>query len=172
MWRNTPLLCCRSRRAACWYKPSSQFSARWQDAVVWTRARAWKWRQEEKTSTETWKETEEGERTDWNPNLFLFIYLFFLSQQTLACARPSPVQVTPPASRLVGADTCASVLGATWGKTASWSRQSASQTGNSFHAEHNVRSFLFIIISISDQYREHCRSLSSWGTGTGGRKLD
>lgn len=39
VWRHTPLLFCRNRRAACLCKLSSQFFSRWQDAVVWTRAR-------------------------------------------------------------------------------------------------------------------------------------
>lgn len=85
---------------------------------------------------------------------YLVFFLLLVSQQILACARPSPVQVTPPASRPDRADTCASVLGATWGKTASWSQDSASQTGTSFYVEHNIRSFLIIIVSISDRCRE------------------
>lgn len=166
VWRHTPLLLCRSRQAACLCKQSSQFSSRWQDAVVWTRMRAWKWRQEEKTSTETWKE-EEGKRTATD-----FFFFLLVSQQILACAHPSPVQVMPPALKPDRVGTCASVLEAILGKTASWSQDSAFQTGNSFCVDPNIRSFLTIIISINNQYREHCHSPYSWGAGTVERKLD
>lgn len=132
-WRHTPLLFCCGRQAACLCKPTFQFSSRWQDALVWTQARAWKLRQEVKTSTKTWKEEEEGECTATEILSFFLFFFLLVSQQIPACARPSPVQVMPPASRLDRADTCASVLGATWGKAASWSQDSASQTGNSFY---------------------------------------
>lgn len=169
-WRQTPLLFCQSRRAACLCKLSSRVSSRWQDAVVWTRAGAWKWRQEEKTSTETWRE-EEGERTA-TEILSSSLFFFLVSQQIPACARPSPVQVMPPASRRDRADTCASVLGATWAKTASWSQDSASQTGSSFFVEQNNRSFLIIIMTINNQYGECCHSPYSPGGGTVERELD
>lgn len=107
-------------------------------------------------------------------NVQLLIYLFFLlvSQQILACAHPSPVQVMPPALKPDRAGTCASVLEAILGKTASWSQDSAFQTGNSFSVDPNIRSFLTIIISINNQYREHCHSPYSRGAETVERKLD
>lgn len=141
-----------SRRTAFLCTPSSQFCSRWQDAVVWTWARVWKRRQGEKIGTETWKE-EAGEHMA--TKTLLENFAFPASQQIHACARLSPAQATPPASRPDRADTCASVLGATWGNIASWSQDSASQTGNGFCA---VISSVFII-SINDQYREHCHSL-------------
>lgn len=87
-WRQTPLLFCQSRRAACLCKLSSRVSSRWQDAVVWTRAGAWKWRQEEKTSTETCRE-EEGERTATEIlSSSLFFFPCFPTDTRLCSSKP------------------------------------------------------------------------------------
>lgn len=173
MWRHTPLLFSSAGADELLACTSRVLSFPLRDKMLWCEHERELGNGGRRRKQAQKHERRRGENVQQLKSCLFFLFFFsflLVSQQIRVCARPSPVQVTPPASRPDRADTCASVLGATWGKTASWSQDSASQTGNSFYVEHNIRSFSNIIMSINNQYREHCHPCR--GAGTVERKLD